>query len=95
MDIYSCFPVRGCVDMNPSALHCPEPIMMLRRHCPRYNWNIVESGVKIITQPFTNMSRHWRSKESPLRVTCEWPYVPSNENGDCENMKMLLNVIPC
>jgi len=24
-------------------------------------------------------------------VTWEWPYVPSNVNTDCENMKMLLN----
>ena len=37
---------------------------------------------------FTDVSRRKRSEETPLRVTCERPYVSSNENGDCEIMKM-------
>jgi len=32
---------------------------------------------------------------SDSEVTCEWPYIPSNENGDCETMKMLLNSFAC
>ena len=39
----------------------------------------------------------WRGRfeETTLRVTFEWPYVPSNENGDCETMKELLHWFPC
>ena len=29
----------------------------------------------------TDKSRHGRSEETSLRVTCEWPYVPANDNG--------------
>ena len=32
---------------------------------------------------------------TPLLVTCEWTYVLVNENGDCKNMKMLLNCFAC
>ena len=28
-------------------------------------------------------------------VTYEWPFVPSNQNGDCEIMKVLLNFFAC
>ena len=47
---------------------------------------------------FTHMSRPGRSEKTPLRVMCEWPmwpYVPTNENSDCKNMKMLLNCFAC
>ena len=30
-------------------------------------------------------------EDTSLWVTCEWPYIPSNENGDHETMKLLLN----
>jgi hypothetical protein len=41
---------------------------------------------------FTDMSRHGdaRCEESPLRVICEWSYVPSNENSDFKTIKVLL-----
>jgi len=29
------------------------------------------------------MSHRGRSLETLLQVTCDWPYEPSNENGDC------------
>ena len=38
---------------------------------------------------------HESSEETPLQVTCEWPYVPSNGNGDWKTMKMLLNCFAC
>ena len=34
--------------------------------------------------PFTDISWCVRSEETLLGVTCKWPYVPSNENGDCK-----------
>jgi hypothetical protein len=33
--------------------------------------------------------------ETPLAVTCEWHYIPANENGDCKNMEKLLNCFAC
>ena len=45
--------------------------------------------------PFTDMSRYELSEETPLRVTCKWPYVPVNEKGKYKNMKMLLNGLAC
>ena len=44
--------------------------------------------------PFTDLSRRGRSDETPLRVTCEWPYVPSNEHGNCKNVETLLCYVP-
>ena len=38
---------------------------------------------------------HESSEKTPLQVTCEWPYVPSNGNGDCKTMKMLPNCFAC
>ena len=32
---------------------------------------------------------------TPVWVTYEWPYVPSNQNGDCKIMKVLLNFFAC
>ena len=34
-------------------------------------------------------------EETPLQVRCEWPYVPSNESGDCKTMKVLLICFAC
>jgi hypothetical protein len=39
------------------------------------------------------MSRHGRYEETPLCATREWPYVPSNANGDWEIIKVLLNLL--
>ena len=36
---------------------------------------------------------HVRSDETPLPVTCVWPYAQSNEHGNCETMKVLLNFL--
>jgi len=41
------------------------------------------------------MSQRGRSEETPVWVTCEKLYVPSNENSDCETMKVLLNCFAC
>jgi hypothetical protein len=42
---------------------------------------------------FTDLSLYERSEEIQLRVTCEWPYILSNENGDCKAVKVLLNAL--
>ena len=42
--------------------------------------------------PFTALSRRGRSLETQLRVTREFPYVPSNINSDCETRKVLFKL---
>jgi hypothetical protein len=44
--------------------------------------------------PFTDMSGQGKSEETPLWVTSEWPFVPSNENDDCETVKVF-NCFAC
>jgi len=39
IDICSFIPVSGCVGMGPSALLCPEPLMLLRLPCMRIQHN--------------------------------------------------------
>ena len=40
------------------------------------------------------MSGQGKSEETPLWVTSEWPFVPSNENDDCETVKVF-NCFAC
>jgi hypothetical protein len=57
-------------------------------------WKIWEKQIT-----FTDMSGPWRGRaeETPLQVTCEWHYIilPSNENGACETMKVIMNCFAC
>ena len=56
-----------------------------------YPWKYIWLKLDLSLPPSSLICKCVRSEEKPLWATCKWPYVPSNENGDWETMKVLLN----